>query len=213
MDRGVGFKLVAHYMESFSYRESPSLSDLKLEFLTIICEHEHFIPLNLPFPVSAAEMEFSVSDEYYRKHFLMGVLLREVESALQYEAGPVRKRTIRILRDLLAKHDCDSRYKDPGQMRRIAQLCFPLVPIVLSHVSRLNSGQPPYISPMLGAAAAMHRVQEDKSEVCHTDSLPPSLPGSLPSTLERGVDPAVMSSVKSLTSVELAAAMGHRSTP
>ena len=65
-----------------------------------------------------------------------------------------------------------------GQMRRIAQLCFPLVPIVLSHVSRLNSGQPPYISPMLGAAAAMHRVQEDKSEVCHTDSLPPSLPGS-----------------------------------
>ena len=35
----------------------------------------------------------------------------------------------------------------------------------------------------------------------------------LPSTLERGVDPAVMSSVKSLTSVELAAAMGHRSTP
>ena len=35
----------------------------------------------------------------------------------------------------------------------------------------------------------------------------------LPSTLERGVDPAVMSSMKSLTSVELAAAMGHRSTP
>ena len=127
-----------------------------------------------------------MSDEYYRKHFLTGVLLREIESALQYEAGAVRKRTIRILRGLLAKHDCDSRYKDlslspsvQGQMGRIAQLYFPLVPIVLSHVSRLNSGQPPYISPMLGAAAAMHRVQEDKGEVCRTDSpLPRSLPGS-----------------------------------
>ena len=53
-----------------------------------------------------------MSDGYYRKHFLLGVLLREVESALQYEAGIVRKRTIRILRDLLAKHDSDSRYKD-----------------------------------------------------------------------------------------------------
>ena len=58
----------------------------------------------------AGEMEYTVSDEYYRRHFLAGVLLREVESALQYEAGGARKRTIRILRDLLAKHDCDSRY-------------------------------------------------------------------------------------------------------
>ena len=30
-------------------------------------------------------MEFTVSDDFYRKHFLMGVLLREVESCLQYE--------------------------------------------------------------------------------------------------------------------------------
>ena len=42
----------------------------------------------------------------------MGVLLRELESALQYEAGVVRKKTVRVLRDLLAKHDSDSRYRD-----------------------------------------------------------------------------------------------------
>ena len=28
-----------------------ALSALKLEFLRIVCDHEHFIPLNLPFPV------------------------------------------------------------------------------------------------------------------------------------------------------------------
>ena len=38
-------------------------------------------------------------------------------------------------------------------MTRIAQLYFPLIPIVLAHVSRLNSGRAPYISPMLGAAS------------------------------------------------------------
>lgn len=57
-------------------------------------------------------MEFTVSDDFYRKHFLLGVLLREVESCLQYEAGIIRRKTIRILRDLLAKHDSDTRYKD-----------------------------------------------------------------------------------------------------
>ena len=38
-------------------------------------------------------------------------------------------------------------------MTRMAQLYFPLIPIVLAHVSRLNSGRAPYISPMLGAAS------------------------------------------------------------
>ena len=114
-------------------------------------------------------------------------------------------------------------------MARIAQLYFPLVTIALAHVSRLNSGHAPYISPMLGAAASMHPQEEGKTDAYHTDSLPRSLPGSesnkrqslktlllsagLPTTLERGADPVVMSSMKSLTSLELAAAMGHRSTP
>ena len=64
-----------------------------------------------------------------------------------------------------------------GQMARIAQLYFPLVPIVLGHVNRLCSGHAPYISPMLGAAS-VHPPLEVKGDVCHTDSLPRSLPGS-----------------------------------
>ena len=70
-------------------------------------------------------------------------------------------------------------------MTRMAQLYFPLIPIVLAHVSRLNSGRAPYISPMLGAAS-----MRDGGEKCDglgtrvprspsaTDSLPRSLPGS-----------------------------------
>ncbi len=35
-----------------------------------------------------------------------------MESSLQYEAGPVRRDSFKILRNLMAKHDCDSRYTD-----------------------------------------------------------------------------------------------------
>ncbi len=149
-------------------------------------------------------------------------MIPQVESSLQYEAGPVRKNSFKILRNLLAKHDCDPRYTDPvsqyssahhlyfiaaisaclvpyligffadsacspsacltmhhcrfqsfviafwhvvftnntptlcfvqGQKARIASLYFPLIPLVMSHVSRLDTGSPCYVSPMLNAAS------------------------------------------------------------
>lgn len=77
-------------------------------------------------------MDFVLSDDFCRKHFLIGILLREVkfghfsiiilhvlycffkvECSLEYDAGSVRRKTLEILRNLIAKHDCDSRYADP----------------------------------------------------------------------------------------------------
>ena len=75
-----------------------------------------------------------------------------------------------------------------GQMTRIAQLYFPVVPIVLAHVNRLNSGHASYISPMLGAASMHPAHGGTKNDTlgrhlqpspCPTDSLPHSLPGSM----------------------------------
>ena len=79
-----------------------------------------------------------MSDGYYRKHFLLGVLLREVESALQYEAGIVRKRTIRILRDLLAKHDSDSRYKDTVSGASVGVGCLVWTPATCMYIHVYN---------------------------------------------------------------------------
>lgn len=71
------------------------------------------------------------------------------------------------------------------QMKRIAQIYFPLIPIVLAHVGRLNSGHAPYISPMLGAASMQGGGEKINSlgtripsSPSATDSLPRSLPGS-----------------------------------
>ncbi len=40
-----------------------------------------------------------------------------------------------------------------GQRGRIASLYFPLIPLILNHVSRLDTGSESYISPMLNAAS------------------------------------------------------------
>ena len=37
----------------------------------------------------------------------------KVECSLEFDAGSVRRKTLEILRNLIAKHDCDSRYADP----------------------------------------------------------------------------------------------------
>ncbi|KAK7910137.1 hypothetical protein WMY93_014821 [Mugilogobius chulae] len=48
MNRGFGFSLVNHYMCHFTLKDPKVLSEMKFEFLMTVCNHEHFIPLNLP---------------------------------------------------------------------------------------------------------------------------------------------------------------------
>ena len=68
---------------------------MKFDFLRVICNHEHFIPLNLPFAVKgnytysvtiyvlykiivAHNYETELNDDFCRQHFLVGLLLKEV---------------------------------------------------------------------------------------------------------------------------------------
>ena len=60
-----------------------------------------------------------------------------------------------------------------AQKARIALLYFPLVPLVLTHVDRLNTGCTPYISPMLNATSMAYFSSPRGQSV-----EPPSLPGS-----------------------------------
>ena len=54
--------------------------------------------------------DYTLTTEYRKKHFLSGLLLQEVRSALN-EIGEVRKVAIRTLRNQLAKHAFDDRYQ------------------------------------------------------------------------------------------------------
>lgn len=53
--------------------------------------------------------EYILTEEFCRKHFLTGVLLRELGLALQDEQD-LRHLALACLKNLMAKHSLDSRY-------------------------------------------------------------------------------------------------------
>lgn len=59
--------------------------------------------------ISDLQLDYSLTDEFCRNHFLVGLLLREVGTALQ-EFREVRLIAIGVLKNLLIKHSFDDRY-------------------------------------------------------------------------------------------------------
>uniref|UniRef100_A0A667YT64 Dedicator of cytokinesis 11 n=1 Tax=Myripristis murdjan TaxID=586833 RepID=A0A667YT64_9TELE len=133
------------------------LTEMKFDFLMTVCNHEHFIPLNLPMAfgrtklqrVQEQSLEFSLTEDYCRNHFLVGLLLREVAEALQQ--GPeVRQLAVAVLKNLLIKHAMDDRYTAyKNQQARICLLYLPLLELLYQNLKQL-SAQPHTSSPGLG---------------------------------------------------------------
>uniref|UniRef100_A0A7N6BBL3 Dedicator of cytokinesis 11 n=1 Tax=Anabas testudineus TaxID=64144 RepID=A0A7N6BBL3_ANATE len=157
MNRGFAFGLVNHYMCHFGLKDPKVLTEMKFEFLMAVCNHEHFIPLNLPMAfgrtklqrVQEQSLEFSLTEDYCRNHFLVGLLLREVAEALQQ--GPeVRQLAVSVLKNLLIKHALDDRYTAfKNQQARICLLYLPVLELLYQNLKQL-SAKPHTSSPGLG---------------------------------------------------------------
>jgi len=66
--------------------------ELKFELLRCVCDHEHFIPLNLPLDIrkKGGVHESTLNDHYCKRHFLVGLLLREVNRRfLNFISNPI----------------------------------------------------------------------------------------------------------------------------
>ncbi|XP_053329057.1 dedicator of cytokinesis protein 11 [Spea bombifrons] len=145
MDRGFVFNLINDYMSGFSPKDPKILTEYKFEFLQTICNHEHFIPLNLPMVfakpklqrVQDLNLEYSLTDDYCKNHFLVGMLLRELLHAIQ-ENFDARYIAISTLKYLLIKHAFDNRYQHKNQQAKIAQLYLPLIGMLLENMSRFT---------------------------------------------------------------------------
>ncbi|XP_058885990.1 dedicator of cytokinesis protein 9-like isoform X10 [Acipenser ruthenus] len=159
MDRGFVFKQINNYISCFSPGEPKTLFEFKFEFLRVVCNHEHYIPLNLPMPFGKGriqrfqaflspnveshdtpvdlQLDYSLTDDFCRNHFLVGLLLREVGSALQ-EFREIRQISISVLKNLMVKHAFDDRYASKSQQARTATLYLPLFSLLLENVHRLN---------------------------------------------------------------------------
>ncbi|XP_040599241.1 dedicator of cytokinesis protein 9 isoform X1 [Mesocricetus auratus] len=145
MDRGFVFKQINNYISCFAPGDPKTLFEYKFEFLRVVCNHEHFIPLNLPMPFGKGriqryqdlQLDYSLTDEFCRNHFLVGLLLREVGTALQ-EFREVRVIAISMLKNLLIKHSFDDRYTSRSHQARIATLYLPLFGLLIENVQRIN---------------------------------------------------------------------------
>ncbi|XP_074040157.1 dedicator of cytokinesis protein Ziz isoform X3 [Leptinotarsa decemlineata] len=146
VDRGFVFKLINNYMDKFNPGDAKPLQECKFSFLEIICNHEHYIALNLPIQFSKlsprnrspdCSKEFTLSEEFCKHHFIVGLLLQEIKTSLN-EVTHIRKIALITLKNLLAKHELDDRYKSKGQMNRIAIIYLPWLGIALDNLARLD---------------------------------------------------------------------------
>uniref|UniRef100_A0AAQ4R3K3 Dedicator of cytokinesis 10 n=1 Tax=Gasterosteus aculeatus aculeatus TaxID=481459 RepID=A0AAQ4R3K3_GASAC len=126
MDRGFTFKLISNYINMITAADSKVLCERKFEFLREVCNHEHYIPLSLPLPsarITGKRLslpEYNLTGEFCRKHFLTGLLLRELGLALQDEQD-LRHLALATLKTLMAKHSLDSRYATKVATTRFAR--------------------------------------------------------------------------------------------
>uniref|UniRef100_A0A8C2KNW8 Dedicator of cytokinesis 7 n=1 Tax=Cyprinus carpio TaxID=7962 RepID=A0A8C2KNW8_CYPCA len=117
MDRGFVFSLIKTYWKQVSTKlyalQNPTLESLRLDFLRIVCSHEHYVTLNLPFSlltppaspspsVSSATSQssgfsthvqdqkianmFELSVPFREQHYLAGLVLTELAVILDPEA-------------------------------------------------------------------------------------------------------------------------------
>uniref|UniRef100_A0AAQ5XT77 Dedicator of cytokinesis 9b n=1 Tax=Amphiprion ocellaris TaxID=80972 RepID=A0AAQ5XT77_AMPOC len=145
MDRGFVFKQINNYMNCFVPGDPKTLYEFKFEFLRVVCNHEHYVPLNLPMPFGKGriqrfqdlQLDYSLTDDFCRNHFLVGLLLREVGGALQ-EYREIRQIAIQVLKGLMIKHTFDDRYAAKSQQARLATLYLPLFGLLQENVYRLD---------------------------------------------------------------------------
>ncbi|XP_029619327.1 dedicator of cytokinesis protein 8 isoform X5 [Salmo trutta] len=166
MDRGFVFILVKNYCNQMSAKtvSMPTLISMRLEFLRILCSHEHYLNLSLYFssPASAPVSPcpsissqsssscsfqeqrilglFELSQEFKQQHYLAGLLLTELSAALDMESegGKVQRKAINATYSLLCAHDLDQRCTRPEVRAKVATLYLPLVGIIIDSINYLD---------------------------------------------------------------------------
>uniref|UniRef100_A0A8C4PKN3 Dedicator of cytokinesis 7 n=1 Tax=Equus asinus asinus TaxID=83772 RepID=A0A8C4PKN3_EQUAS len=168
MDRGFVFVLIKTCYKQVSSKlyslPNPSvLVSLRLDFLRIICSHEHYVTLNLPcslltppaspspsvssssgFSTNVQDQKianmFELSVPFRQQHYLAGLVLTELAVILDPDAEGLfglHKKVINMVHNLLSSHDSDPRFSDPQIKARVAMLYLPLIGIIMETVPQL----------------------------------------------------------------------------
>uniref|UniRef100_A0A665UKF5 Dedicator of cytokinesis 7 n=1 Tax=Echeneis naucrates TaxID=173247 RepID=A0A665UKF5_ECHNA len=163
MDRGFVFTLIRAYWKQVSTKlytlQNPTLESLRLDFLRIVCSHEHYVTLNLPcslltppaspspsvssssgFSTHVQDQKianmFELSVPFREQHYLAGLVLSELSVILDPENEGLK--VVSVVHNLLSSHDSDPRYADPEVKARVAMLYLPLIGIVMETLPQLH---------------------------------------------------------------------------
>ncbi|KAL1463566.1 hypothetical protein WDU94_015306 [Cyamophila willieti] len=153
-----------------SIPDSIALSNLKLEFLRVVCSHEHFVPLNLPFgtvftanssstsPSPSTNSSTSQSSylssliskdkspyaelslDFKQQHYLVGLILSEFAAMIEVPNHNFHNRIITMITDLMASHDCDARFVEPEAKARVSALYLPFIGLTMDMLPNLHTG-------------------------------------------------------------------------
>uniref|UniRef100_A0A671L6F9 Dedicator of cytokinesis 8 n=1 Tax=Sinocyclocheilus anshuiensis TaxID=1608454 RepID=A0A671L6F9_9TELE len=166
MDRGFVFQLVKNYCNQMAAKSvnMSTLISMRLEFLRVLCSHEHYLNLSLffsspasapasPSPSTSSQTSsscsfqdhkitamFDLSQDFKQRHYLTGLLLTELSTALDMESegGRVQQKAISATYSLLCAHDLDQRCSRPEVKAKIAALYLPLVGIIIDSINYLD---------------------------------------------------------------------------
>uniref|UniRef100_A0A8B9GGN9 Dedicator of cytokinesis 8 n=1 Tax=Amazona collaria TaxID=241587 RepID=A0A8B9GGN9_9PSIT len=187
MDRGFVFNLIKHYCNQLSNKLNSlsTLISMRLEFLRILCSHEHYLNLNLFFmtstyaPVSPSPSlssqnssscssfqdqkitVFDLSAEYRQQHFLTGLLFTELAAALDADSegiSKVQRKAVNAILSLLSSHDLDPRCSKKEVKIKIAALYLPLVGIILDSLPQLYD----FTNPRSGKGRTGNTEEEEE---------------------------------------------------
>eukprot|EP01133_Synstelium_polycarpum_P005247 gene5247-6071_t len=150
IDRGFLFNLIHNYISrivttSTEEKDKDTIiaTTIKFNFLKIISDYDHYIPLNFPQPIKVIDSISDLHSKFFKRHFIAVLLLNEVESCLKQNKMSIRNQAILTLKQLLKKHHFDPRYQQQEIREMIATIYFPFVLMMVEHYSILKHSLDP----------------------------------------------------------------------
>ncbi|CAF0831727.1 unnamed protein product [Brachionus calyciflorus] len=104
-----------------------AINSQQLDFLRILSSNEHFIQLNLP--IGNYDFKIYESKEYFHRHFLIGLIIRQIFRTLHLPFKHLHFKASQLIRNLIESNDLDLRYQTAKS--RLAQLFFPLINLTI----------------------------------------------------------------------------------
>ncbi|CAM1319326.1 DOCK6 (predicted) [Pycnogonum litorale] len=206
MDRGYIFNLIKMYCKQMSAKiaslpDAAHLTGFKIDFLRVVCSHEHFVTLNLPFgtpvcstnpaspspSISSQSSRYSattltdskgnfseLSTEFRRQHFLIGLVLSDLATVFKIHNQSLHGKAVDTVCNLLTCHDWDPRYAEPEYLSRVANLYLPLIGIVVDCLPQLYDWHVERGRPSIGYAedpAYKHGIDQSVAMMIAESSL------------------------------------------